>query len=923
MTASPMSSGRWQKINNLFHEAVNRDPEERAVFLADACGEDLELLADVERLVSSHERAGEFIQPRHLAQIMELLPDRELLPVQGQQFGNYKILQELGRGGMGAVYLAERADDQFEKYVAIKIIKRGMDTDAVVRHFQIERQILASLEHPNIARLLDASTTESGVPYFIMEYIDGLPIDVYCDRSSLSLTERLKLFREICAAVSYAHRHLVVHRDLKPSNILVTSDGMPKLLDFGIAKILEPGRDTPKTTTGLHLMTPEYASPEQARGLPVTTVSDVYSLGVVLYELLTGQLPYRFKSLSTNDILQAISSSHAPRPSTVVHKLDTGNSTDQRKTTNSPSRTRGDVSRITGRQLRGDLDNVVLKAISKEPERRYQSVEQLSEDVQRHLDGLPVSARKDTFTYRVTKFVGRNRTAVAIAAFLILSLGIGVFATVWQAKKARVAQQRAERRFNDVRKLANAVLFDYHDAIRNLPGSTPVRERLVKDALVYLDSLAGEAADDPGLQRELAFAYDRVGDVLGAPHGANLGDRAGAMESYLKAMRIREALLAADPKDLKSLRDLAESHRNIGWQLTGTNETAAGLEHLRQAVMLYEQAVTKQPADREVRRGLARAYDSVGSALEDRGDLVGALENERHAVLLLEEMLAATPNEKSLRRSLSIAHENIGRSLFLKGDLSAALESNSKALALRNALYSEDPTNTDYRRMLAISYQNDADFRMQSGDKLGAMESFLRKLSIDKELLAADPANKQSYGDCAYSSLRLGDLAFELGDNIKALSYYQTAVEMYQQSTKSGPEDLSSLLNLAVSRSGVSRSQALLRNYAAASDECNNAKALLDRALDDPANADQRGVKAQTYSYLGQAYSILASSKGSARAVKNQHLLFAHEMYEHSLNIWDDMGARGILSASDATRPAEVKKALSKVDAALASLANR
>ena len=667
MTASPMSSGRWQKINDLFHEAVNRDPEERAVFLADACGDDLELLADVERLVSSHERAGEFIQPRHLAQIMELLPDRELLPVQGQQFGNYKILQELGRGGMGAVYLAERADDQFEKYVAIKIIKRGMDTDAVVRHFQIERQILASLEHPNIARLLDASTTESGVPYFIMEYIDGLPIDVYCDRSSLSLTERLKLFREICAAVSYAHRHLVVHRDLKPSNIVVTSDGMPKLLDFGIAKILEPGSDIPKATTGLHLMTPEYASPEQARGLPVTTVSDVYSLGVVLYELLTGQLPYRFKSRATDDILQAISSSHAPRPSTVVDKLDTSNSTDQRKTNNSPSRTRGNVSRIMGRQLRGDLDNVVLKAISKEPERRYQSVEQLSADVQRHLDGLPVSARKDTFTYRVTKFVGRNRTAVAIAALLILSLGIGVFATVWQANKARVAQQRAERRFNDVRKLANAVLFDYHDAIRNLPGSTPVRERLLKDALAYLDSLAGEAADDPGLQRELAIAYDRVGDVLGEPYSANLGDRSGAMNSYLKAMRIREALLATDPKDLKNLRDLAESHKKIGWQLTGTNETAAGLEHLRQAVMLYEQAMTRQPADREMQRGLARAYDLVGSTLEDRGDLVGALENETRALHLIEELLAATPNDKSLLRSLSIAHENIGRSLFFKG----------------------------------------------------------------------------------------------------------------------------------------------------------------------------------------------------------------------------------------------------------------
>src|SRR6185369_14587943 len=314
MTASSMSSDRWQKINDLFHEAVNHEVDERAEFLANACGDDKDLLADVERLLKSHERAGEFIQPRHLAQIMELVPDLDAPPLEGHRFGTYKVLRELGRGGMGAVYLADRADDQFEKHVAIKIIKRGMDTDVVIRHFQMERQILASLEHPNIARLLDASTTENGLPYFVMECVDGVPIDIYCNRSALSLTERLSLFREVCAAVSYAHRHLVVHRDLKLSNILVTSEGVPKLLDFGIAKILQPSGDTPMTATGFRLMTPEYSSPEQARGLPVTTVSDVYSLGIVLYELLTGQSPYRFKSRSPDDVLQAITSADAPRP---------------------------------------------------------------------------------------------------------------------------------------------------------------------------------------------------------------------------------------------------------------------------------------------------------------------------------------------------------------------------------------------------------------------------------------------------------------------------------------------------------------------------------------------------------------------------------------------------------------------------------
>ena len=913
MTASSMSSDRWQKINDLFHEAVNYEADERAVFLADACGDDKDLLADIERLLKSHERVGEFIQPRHLAQIMELVPDLDAPPLEGHRFGTYKVLRELGRGGMGAVYLAERADDQFEKHVAIKIIKRGMDTDVVIRHFQTERQILASLEHPNIARLLDANTTENGLPYFVMECVDGVPIDIFCNRSSLSLTERLRLFREVCAAVSYAHRHLVVHRDLKPSNILVTSDGVPKLLDFGIAKILQPSGDTPMTATGFRLMTPEYSSPEQARGLPVTTVSDVYSLGVVLYELLTGQSPYRFKSRSPDDILRAITSADAPRPSTVPEKLETGKATGHSDTDNSIIPPNENLFKSMRRELRGDLDNVVLKAISKEPGRRYQSVEQLSEDIRRHLDGLPVYARKDTVAYRVSKFVGRNRTAVAIAVLLVLSLMVGIFATVWQARKARIAQQRAERRFNDVRKLANAVLFDYHDAIQNLPGSTAIRERLVRDALTYLDSLAIEAGDDPGLQRELAIAYDRVGDVLGQPYGANLGDRSGAMNSYLKAMSIREALLVTQPDDLKNLRDLAESHKKIGWQLSETNETAKGLEHLRQSVALYREAVTKQPADVEVRRGLARGYGLLGAALEDRGDLTGALENDRSSQLLLEELLAATPGEKGLRRSLSIAHEHIGRSLFLKGDVPAALESNSRALAIRNTLASEEPNNTDYRRMLAISYQNDGDFRMQSGDMQGSMASFLKKLSIDEELLVADPANVQSYEDYAYSALRLGDLTVKLGDNARALSYYRTAVEMNLKLTKNGDGDLSRLLVLALSHSGVSRTQAFLGNRSGALDECNKTKSLLDHAVDDPANSHQRGIKAEAYGFLGDAYGSLAGGKSSLPNEGEQLLVASREMYQRSLEIWEDMRNRGILSGADASRPEEVRRALDKV----------
>ena len=400
---------------------------------------------------------------------------------------------------MGAVYLARRADRQYEKQVAIKLIKRGMDTEAMLRRFRNERQILAGFDHPNIARLLDGDTTEDGLPYFVMEYVEGVPIDEYCDREALDVTARLQLFRQVCAAVSYAHRRAVIHRDLKPSNILVGADGVPKLLDFGIARLLQAGdaSESPATMLEQRVMTPEYASPEQLRGEPVTTASDVYSLGVVLYRLLTGQLPYRLKAQSAEDMARTVGQTEPQRPSAVADAT-------------------------SGRRLRGDLDNIVLMALRKEPERRYPSVEQFSDDIRRHLEARPVLARRDTLAYRAGKFVRRNTAASVAAVLVVLSLVGGIVMTTWQAQRARAQEAiaiaekaRAERRFNEVRQLARSVMFDYHDAIEDLSGATAIRERLVKDGLAYLDSLAREAGDDPELQRELAAAYDRVGDVRG------------------------------------------------------------------------------------------------------------------------------------------------------------------------------------------------------------------------------------------------------------------------------------------------------------------------------------------------------------------------------------------------------------------------
>ena len=396
--------------------------------------------------------------------------------------GPYRLISEIGHGGMGTVYLAVRADAAFEQRVAIKILKRGMDTDAIAARFRHERQILASLTHPNIARLLDGGTTSDGLPYFAMEYVDGRQLVDYCESRGLDTSARLAIFRQVCAAVQYAHQNLIIHRDLKPANVLVAMDGTPKLLDFGIAKLLNAdvaGHTHAPTVAGMQLMTPEYASPEQVRGDPVTTATDVYSLGVLLYELLTGRRPYRITSRAPIDVARVVCEAVPARPSTAVTNPSDGPDAQEPITGAETVPTRevpsGQLRAVEAqrlsRRLAGDLDTIVLKALSKEPARRYPSVDQFSEDVRRHLEGLPVLARRDTWNYRAAKFIRRHRAAVGAAALTFLALVAGVIGTAWQAREARIARARAEARFDDVRRLANAFVFDMHDAIRDLPGS--------------------------------------------------------------------------------------------------------------------------------------------------------------------------------------------------------------------------------------------------------------------------------------------------------------------------------------------------------------------------------------------------------------------------------------------------------------------
>ncbi|MGI9088870.1 MAG: serine/threonine protein kinase, partial [Chthoniobacterales bacterium] len=505
-----------ETLKELFHSARELPPEKRKAFLDQACGQDDELRREIDALLESDRQADGFIanQPGQLA--AELFGRAQESADVGRTIGQYKLLECVGSGGMGTVLLAERADLQFEMRVAIKLIKRGMDTDAVLRRFQHERQILASLEHPNIARLLDGGSTDDSLPYFVMEYISGERIDHYAEHQGLSIVARLELFRQVCSAVSYAHQHLVIHRDLKPSNILVTSEGVPKLLDFGIAKIIQADGAELATMTLLPAMTPEYASPEQIEGAHATTLSDVYSLGAVLYELLSGRPPYCRPTRSPEESTKAITKTQIEKPSAVVQRPE------------------------DARWLRGDLDNIVLMAMRKEPARRYASAGQFSEDIRRHLEGLPVMARKDTFAYRSSKFVARNRIAVAAALLVALAVVAGLIVSLREAGNARRQRDVAERERQKAQRI-NTFLQEMLGAAAPDVKGVDIK---VADVLSEASRRAqAESANEPGVMAEVLVTLGRTYLSIGLYEPAVLDLRA-ALETSLKANGERHSTTA-------------------------------------------------------------------------------------------------------------------------------------------------------------------------------------------------------------------------------------------------------------------------------------------------------------------------------------------------------------------------------------------
>jgi tetratricopeptide (TPR) repeat protein len=681
----------------------------------------------------------------------------------GQRIGAYQIVRRIGAGGMAEVYLASRADQQFHKQVAIKLVLPGTDNQEIMQRFRLERETLAALDHPNIVKLMDGGTTEDGVPYLVMDYVEGVPITEYCETHHLSVTERLRLFRTVCSAVHYAHQNLVIHRDIKPSNILVVGDGTAKLLDFGIAKVLRPetaAHAGELTRAGLRPMTLKYASPEQVRGQPITIATDVYSLGVLLYELLAGHHPY---DLPTDIAVAVAICEREPEKPSTHHRLDQ------------------------------DLDAIVLMAMRKEPGRRYPSVEHFSEDIRRHLEGVPVLARKSTLAYRVDKLVRRHKVGAPAVAFAVVVLIASMVAITWEAGVARAHQARAERRFNQVRELANTFLFELDDAIKDLPGSTPARKLAAGKASDYLEKLAREASGDPSFQLELTEAYLKLGDIQGHPYVSNVGDPSGALASFRKALGIAEAVSRGDPGDLKARRYVAQSHRAIAEVLPILGNATDAVANLRQAVGIFESLTAAQPRNVAALTDLASCYAGLGDllgnpGLSNLGDKEGALASYRKSLTAWTQVAATEPENLRARRGLAIANMRIA-DMLASQDPASALAHYQRALGMLESS-GANPSNADAQRLVAMIYRKTGYAMADMGDMKGALGAYLRALPVYEALVSADPNNVRARLDLAVALKTGGDLMEQTGDLAGAMAAYGKVVDIIEALSGADPNNI-------------------------------------------------------------------------------------------------------------------------------------
>jgi tetratricopeptide (TPR) repeat protein len=732
----------WPEVKALFDRAIEAPPPLRAALVRDSGASDAvqrEVMSLLTHCSEADEPQGGFLAAPAAAELLrgEATPSRV-----GLRLGPWEVIALLGRGGMGDVFEARRADGAFEGRVAIKVLRRGMGSDVVLQRFAQEQQALARLDHPHIARLIDAGRTPDGLPYFVMERVQGEPIDRAC--ATLGIEARLRLFLQLADAVAHAHRNLLVHRDLKPTNVLVTPGGEVKLLDFGIAKLLAPLEqgDAGLTAEGVRAYTPHYASPEQVRGEPVSTATDVYSLGVLLYVMLTGQRPYGRRAKTAVEAATCVLNEEPTRPSSLVAARDDDTNTS-----------------VPTRRLRGDLDNILFKAMHKRIAARYPSVEAFAADVRAHLAGFPVSARGRPLAYVAAKFVARNRLATAATVLGLCALVGGLAGFAWQAQRTELARRDAERRFAEVRQLANQLVFKYHDQIAQLPGAVKVREALLADAIQYLDGLRGEAHADPKLARELAETYLRIAALQGDTFALSMERLAQAAQSLDKATSLLPLYIDRPDIDIAALNAASEV-----WVARATldgrrGDLSRGMQALQQARALSERARARAPDDVHVISHLATLNGRIALLLGSNLTMasLGRIDEAQRywleSVPLFETLVQREPAVAEWVHQLAWACSGRSSWYMLAGQNEQALGWAQRTVALRDQAARMAPDNAHFRYQAATARVALATTHAANQQYQPAWALYDEAMPVMRAAVANDASNRAARRD-----LVLGDM---------------------------------------------------------------------------------------------------------------------------------------------------------------------
>lgn len=903
-----MSAENWKTVKKILGEVLDLGVAERKSFLQKL---DAPLRAEVESLLAFEEESEDLMRLSAVEFSKDFFDDEENALL-GKTIGAYRIIGELGYGGMGAVYLAERVDGKFSQRVALKLLKREMNTSALRRRFQQEREILASLEHANIARLLDAGTTEDKIPFLAMEYVEGLPIDEYCDRQNLDLNARLDLFRKVCAAVNFAHRNLVVHRDLKPSNILVDEDGNPKLLDFGISKILsaEFEQVNSSTVTNLGVMTPAYASPEQLQSKSVTTATDIYSLGVILYELLSGHRPFEKRENDLKEIYKAVLETEPPPPSalreTVSREFKEISEAKTAMLAEKRSESKTDASKyryttpqavnLSSQSLRGDLDNIVLKALRKEPERRYSSAENLAEDIHRHQRGLPVEARPNTFSYRAEKFIKRNKVSVLVGILLFVAIVGGIVATLWQTRVARAERVRAEKRFNDVRKLANSYLFDVYPEIENLEGSLKAREKILTNALEYLDSLSNEAAGDLELQSELATAYEKIGDVLGAMNNSSLGNIQAGLDSYAKAGKLREAVHSANPANLEAKEKLANNYYVTARTLWNNSQTTEAEAAFEKALKLRRELVGAQPDSVEQQDRLAVLLIDYGAipVFNSQTEKAVVLFNEAYEIV--ERNRQKQPENWTFKKTLTRLLRVMSKAKGSMGDYEGGIRGLEQAIEVSNELAKQFPNDFRVQRSVWLTNSVFCELYIDKQDGQKAVEKCAPTIEFPQNALVKEPENGVVAYDLAISHFNTAR-AYRLAEKyLQTIEQADKAIAVMSKLSEKSTENLEYKRNLAVYETEKARALLALKQPDKVIGALKNVIQIMTAISEaDQATTTNRYDLAMAYRLSAQAYY----EKGDKAK--------AAEFIDTAINLVRQLKDAGALRDADKNLPAELE----------------